>query len=298
MKTNLKSKKSLGSLIILVGLAFVPLSFVGADPGVSLYLTPSSGSYNVGNLINVSVKVNTGDETINAIKATLSFNEKLEVQGISKSGSIFGLWIEEPSYDNSLRTISFGGAGIGTSYKGSGGTIISITFKVEKAGKGIISFSSSLVKYGATTIDVDSATGGSYTINIPCICTSWQDKDCGGDDCSSDQRFQTRNCTPSGCALESRCIDDSSCVSQPPIEGEEEEEEEEIKKEEPETPVKKGEPMSVRELPRVSLLAGLGEALKEISQSTSLTIIMILCLIGLIFIGVKEWRLFQKKKKK
>ncbi|GAI22051.1 unnamed protein product, partial [marine sediment metagenome] len=52
----------------------------------------------------------------------------------SKSGSILGLWIEDPSYDNSLRTISFGGAGAGTTYKGSAGRIISIIFKAEKAG--------------------------------------------------------------------------------------------------------------------------------------------------------------------
>ena len=208
MKTNFRFKTFLVTFTILAGLVSIPLSFAKADSGVSLYVTPSSGNYNIGNLINVSVKVNTEGETINAVKATLSFNENLKVQSISKSGSILGLWIEDPSYDNSLRTISFGGAGSGTTYKGSAGKIISITFKAEKAGKGTINFSSNSVKYGATTVAVDSTTGASYTINVSCNCTSWQNKACGENDCSPDQRFQTRTCTPSGCALENRCIDD------------------------------------------------------------------------------------------
>jgi len=155
-----------------------------------------------------------------------------------------------------------------------------------------------VVKYGATTIDVDSATGSSYAINIPCTCTSWQDKDCGEDDCSSDQRFQIRNCTPSGCTLESRCIDDSSCVSQPLIEGEEEEE-----GEEPEEKIEEPAERKVILVPEENkipkgLLASLAMTMGEISRSALFAIVTILCLMGLVAIGVREWWLFRKKRKK
>jgi len=46
-----------------------------------------------------------------------------------------------------------------------------------------------------------------------------------------------------------------------------------------------------------SMIASIGTAWKGISKSTFLTIIVILCLIGLVLIGVREWRLFRKKRK-
>ena len=299
METNFKFKTFLATLIILVGLVSVPLSFLKANSGISLYVTPSSGNYDVGNLIHVSVMIDTKGETINAVKATLGFNENLEVRSISKSGSIFGLWIEDPSYDNSLRTITFGGAGAGTTYKGSAGKIISITFEAEKAGKGTISFSSSSVKYGATTIEVESATGASYTINTPCSCSSWQKGACGEGNCSSVQRFQMRTCTPSGCALESRCIDDPNCL--PISEIEKPSAEEEITTPEEIIPPKKeivSGPPPEEKIPQKGLLASLGMAWGEICRSALLTIVTILCLVGLVVIGVREWWLFQKKRKK
>jgi hypothetical protein len=44
-----------------------------------------------------------------------------------------------------------------------------------------------------------------------CDCTSWQNSQCGGGTCPSDQMQQARSCNPSDCNSESRCIADSSC---------------------------------------------------------------------------------------
>lgn len=44
-----------------------------------------------------------------------------------------------------------------------------------------------------------------------CSCTSWVNGICGAGSCSTNQRQQTRTCTPSGCAAESQCIVDTSC---------------------------------------------------------------------------------------
>ena len=363
MKTNFKFKTFLVAFTILAGLVFIPLYFVTADSDVSLYVTPSSGNYNIGDSINVSVKVNTKGETINAVKATLSFNENLKVKSISKSGSILGLWIEDPFYDNSSRIITFGGAGAGTTYKGSAGKIISIIFEAKKAGQGTINFSSNSVKYGATTIEVDSAIGGSYTITSPCNCgdwSAWQDRSCGGGNCSSTQRLQirTRSCTPSGCKSknEYRCKDDPGCISRisaveidvvPPvitligsitvnlyvgstyedagstaIDNVDGNITEDIVVVNPVDTTTAGtyiitynvsdvagnpaeevtRNVKVEEKEETStskslLVASLAIVWGEITQSVFLIIIVISCLIGLILIGIREWRLFQKKRK-
>jgi hypothetical protein len=285
MKTNFKLKIFLIASIFLVELFTVPLFFAKANSGISLYMTPSSGSYNVGDFINVSVKINTNQETINSVKANLTFSENLKVQNISKSGSILELWIEDPSFDNSSRIISFGGAGAGTTYKGSNGQIISINFKIEGTGEGIINFSSSSVKYGATTITVDSSVGATYTLSISCDCTSWQNKSCGENNCFSNQRFQKRTCIPSNCDLESRCIDDSNCVSQPSSM--------DIEKEVPE----KSNILIKKKVPQESLLASLAVVWGGFNQLVLMIAIVILGVVILFFIGIKEWGLLKNRNK-
>jgi hypothetical protein len=76
----------------------------------SLYLAPSTGTYTVGNTFLVQVKVNSGGVAINAADGTLVFDpDKLEVVKISKEDSIFSLWVQEPTFSNSLGTINFAG---------------------------------------------------------------------------------------------------------------------------------------------------------------------------------------------
>lgn len=45
------------------------------------------------------------------------------------------------------------------------------------------------------------------------------------------------------------------------------------------------------------MVAAIGMTWGEISNSTFLTIVVILCLTGLVLIGIREWRLFRKKRK-
>src|SRR3989304_8812555 len=59
----------------------------------SLYFSPSTGSYTVGNNFSVDVKVNTGGAAINAAEGTVVFNPNdLEVANVSKNNSVFALW--------------------------------------------------------------------------------------------------------------------------------------------------------------------------------------------------------------
>jgi hypothetical protein len=131
----------------------------------TLSLTPDTGVYTAGNTFSARVVVNTGGDSINAADGTLSFNpQEITVVSVTK-GSIFNLWTAEPTFSNSNGTISFSG-GSPTGYKGSGGTVISITFRAKAAGAPKVSFKSGsvLAADGRGTNVLTSMNGGSYTI--------------------------------------------------------------------------------------------------------------------------------------
>ncbi len=89
-------------------------------------------------------------------------------------------------------------------------------------------------------------------------------------------------------------------VASPPLPEEEEEVKEEVispEEEVKEEVISPEEEVSQKGL--VSMLAAsLGIAWRKITQSTFLTIVIILCLIALILIGARGWWLFRKKRKK
>lgn len=131
----------------------------------TLSVSPNTGVYTAGQTFSARVVVNTGSDSINAADGTLSFNPKeITVVSISK-GSIFSLWTAEPSFSNSAGTITFSG-GSPSGYKGSGGTIITITFRAASAGSPKVSFSSGsvLAADGRGTNVLTAMNGGSFTI--------------------------------------------------------------------------------------------------------------------------------------
>jgi hypothetical protein len=112
----------------------------------SLYLAPSTGTYTVGNTFLVQVKVNSGGVAINAADGTLVFDpDKLEVVKISKEDSIFNLWVQEPTFSNSLGTINFAGGKPSPGFIGAAGTIINITFRAKTSGTANLTFASGSV---------------------------------------------------------------------------------------------------------------------------------------------------------
>jgi len=124
-------KTFLGSFLVLAFFTFTP--YVASAATMSL--TPGTQSIQVGNLATVRVAVNAGGTPINNAEATLDFPpDALQVVSVSKSGSVFSLWVEDPSYSNGAGTISFNGGLPTPGYLGSSGTVVSITFLTKKAG--------------------------------------------------------------------------------------------------------------------------------------------------------------------
>ncbi len=103
------------------------------DTGGVLFLSPSSGIYSVGDIFDVGIYADSGGQEINAAEAELSFNPKeLEVESISKDGSIFNLWPMEPEFSNEEGSINFAG-GSKTKFVGDKGLLLTVTFKALKS---------------------------------------------------------------------------------------------------------------------------------------------------------------------
>lgn len=109
----------------------------------TLYFSPSSGSHAVGTTFSVSIYVSSADQAMNAASGVISFpSDKLEVTSLSKTGSIFTLWVQEPSFSNSAGTVNFEGIVLNPGFTGSSGKAISITFRTKAAGNTPLTFSS------------------------------------------------------------------------------------------------------------------------------------------------------------
>ena len=137
------SKKVLGGVLLLfVCVLFFPVVVEAA----TLYFSPSSGSYNVGGTFSVGAYVSSADKAMNAASGTAFFSrEQLEIISLSKTGSIFSLWVQEPSFSNSAGTINFEGIAFNPGFTGASGKLITVNFRVKEAGVAVLNFSSGSV---------------------------------------------------------------------------------------------------------------------------------------------------------
>ena len=148
-------------LLLIAMMLFLSSSAFAATLSVS----PGTGVYTAGQTFTARVLVNTTGAKINAAEGTVSFNPgELSVVRINK-GSVFNLWTAEPSFSNSAGTISFSG-GTPTGYTGSGGTVLSITFRTKGAGKPRVTFANGavLAADGRGTNVLTSMNGAAYTV--------------------------------------------------------------------------------------------------------------------------------------
>ncbi len=135
--------------LLTVMLAWTLVS-VWAQPakaaGASLYFSPASKSLAVGSTVTLSLKVNTGGQAINAAEATIVFStNRLQLSSLSTSGSIFSFWAVQPSGSNSTGRITLSGGLPSPGYTGSGGKIISATFRATAVGQADLSISGAKV---------------------------------------------------------------------------------------------------------------------------------------------------------
>lgn len=152
---------------IILGV-FLSMSFLWTQSvsAASLSLSPGSGSYAPGATFTVRLSVNSQGQSINAADGTIKFDpSQLSVVSATRSGSIFNLWVTEPTFSNAAGTVTFSG-GLPSGYTGSGGSIMSITFKAKGSGTSKVSVTgaSVLANDGQGTNVLSSSGSASFTI--------------------------------------------------------------------------------------------------------------------------------------
>lgn len=155
--------QTIASVFLAAALFFVmpALSYAA-----SLSLSPSTGVYSSEGTFTAQVMVTTGGQSINAADGTISFNPKeLSVVSVNRSGSIFNLWVTEPTFSNSAGTINFSG-GSPSGFSGKTGSIMTVTFRATGAGTTRVNFktASVLANDGRGTNILTAMNGATYTI--------------------------------------------------------------------------------------------------------------------------------------
>ena len=119
------------------------LRFWGNDVKKATIRLDLKESYNIGDITNVAINIDTKENTINAAEVYLTFDPQyFEVLSVDKAGSFFQIWIDnEPKFSNSNGTISFAGGLPTPGFKGMG-KIGSVTIKAKKSGSTQINFTS------------------------------------------------------------------------------------------------------------------------------------------------------------
>jgi len=141
-------------------------SVLAEDQYASLYLSPYSGTFFVGNTFDISIFVNTEENNINAVEVNLNFPpDLLQVTSPTANFSFISIWADQPSYSNKDGTISFKGGVPNPGIKTSAGLVSTITFRAKAPGTAKISFLDSskiLLSDGKGTNILKSAAGGEY----------------------------------------------------------------------------------------------------------------------------------------
>ncbi len=127
LKLNINKK----SYFLFLLLTFFIFPFLTKGATISVSTIPN---INVNSTFDLVVKINTLNKNINNAEGNLYYPKDLvDVVSISKTNSIFNLWITEPT-DSKAGTISFNGGIKTPGFNGSAGTVFSVKFKAKKTG--------------------------------------------------------------------------------------------------------------------------------------------------------------------
>lgn len=132
-----------------------------------LSITPTSGTFEVGDRVTVKVQVSSG-APINAISGVISFPTTIfSVESVSKAGSILNFWVSEPNFSQGAGTLQFEGVALG-GFNGGTGTVVTATLQAIKPGAGSVSFKSGqvLANDGQGTDVTDGKTGATYSVEV------------------------------------------------------------------------------------------------------------------------------------
>ncbi|HEX7456605.1 MAG TPA: hypothetical protein VF303_04020 [Candidatus Nanoarchaeia archaeon] len=158
---KLLSKFLIASLIFSAFLIFNPSV---AQAGGSIYLSPGGQSVSQGSTFYVSVRVNTGGSSVDAVQANVSYPaDKLDYLGVGYGGTGFEIQAESSGGGGSVRM------GRGTLSAKSGDQLIgTITFKAKvSSGSAWVGFTSGSEAVKGGSVVVSATSGATYTFTTP-----------------------------------------------------------------------------------------------------------------------------------
>lgn len=161
------TKKSSRVLIGILPIAFCMFFGISGAEAASISLRPSVQSVSSGNIVSVKVSIGTDGKYINNSDGVIQFpTDLLSVLSVSKSNSIFSLWVEDPKFSNSDGVITFNGGLPNPGYSGSNGEVLTVTFKTKKPGTASLIFGGTSVREndGLGTDILTSKQSGSIQI--------------------------------------------------------------------------------------------------------------------------------------
>ncbi len=162
--------------IILVGMFVVAILSFNAARAATLSFSSGASNASIGDTIDVSVRINSQGQTVNAAQGTIQYPSSiLKVVSIDHSNSIFNVWAQEPSISTSTGEISFLG-GSTNSFSGTSLYILDIKFIVRGSGLATLNFANAGVTAGdgtgANILDSSnpfSVTIGGGTVSLPVV---------------------------------------------------------------------------------------------------------------------------------
>src|SRR3989344_143039 len=125
------------SIFKIVLILFFVFLVSGDANAARVYFELPSTTYKVGDRFILPVLIDTEGESLNALDIKISIPELLEVQEISKNGSVVQLWINEPLVNNKIINLS---GGIPGGMIGDKKLVAKIAFQARAAGEGNIDF--------------------------------------------------------------------------------------------------------------------------------------------------------------
>jgi len=155
------------SLAIL--LASLPLWAYAEN--ASLYLRPAQGVFVVGGTLDVGVYLNTGGNSVNAVRVDLTFPpDKMQVVSPSIGKSLVSFWVVQPTFSNSNGTISFQGGVPAPGINTTDGLISNITLRITNIGPAALSIGDSsqvLLADGKGTNILGSRSNAIFSFLLP-----------------------------------------------------------------------------------------------------------------------------------
>ena len=164
-------KKKIFYLILsLAGFCLLIASVASAAESPILSVSPAIGTFVVGSTFDVSLFLDTKEESVNAVAVYLSFPpDKLQLVDRFSEKSAVEFWVVPPRFNNQRGTIEFQG-GMPGGLKAGKALIAKFTFRVSALGRGALKFlpdSKVLLNDGKGTDALGRVDNGVYSFILP-----------------------------------------------------------------------------------------------------------------------------------